>query len=61
MLARGVMSASAGPVTSRGALGVVLVGGRIRQRIRDDPGLGTGASRSWFAVLMADVARQALA
>jgi hypothetical protein len=34
--------------------------GRVRQELNTDPGPGTTATKSSFAVLLADAARQAL-
>jgi hypothetical protein len=39
---------------------VIDTDGRIRQEIRDNPGPGTISTRSSFAVLLSDAARQAL-
>ncbi len=48
------------PSTMTDMVFVIDRAGRIRQEIRDDPGPGTRSTRSSFAVLLADAARQAM-
>jgi cytochrome oxidase Cu insertion factor (SCO1/SenC/PrrC family) len=57
-----VVNAPAGQMSAHNDLAVVIDGtGHIREEIGADPGPGTQATRSSFAVLLSDAARQLLA